>query len=90
MGGALIWGDTAIGCGPAFTRGMAIADELMLIGGSHVAERAERQRADAWVYALNRADKSVTGSIQIQPLHEIRFVDRPDNSMGGVSSALAA
>lgn len=78
--GLLVWGDRVIRA-EKMTRGLAISDELILLGGSTFAERAARSNTAGTVYFLKYSDLSLLGSLEIPSaggVQELRFVDRPD------------
>jgi hypothetical protein len=59
-------------------RGLALNDDLLLVGGSEISERSQRYGTDVWVYCLDRQlnylDKAWIPSAG--QIHEIRFIGK--------------
>lgn len=70
-------------------RGLAISDELILVGLTKLASRMKRRRPDhkGFIVCFDRNTKEEIGSIEIDSigqLYEIRFLDRVDYAHNGI------
>ncbi len=80
--GAIVWSSGE----NVYTRGLAISDDLILVGESAYASRDMRRVSISGLWIVNRHTLKTENYICLGPfggVHEVRIVDRPDHAHHG-------
>ncbi len=82
--GTLVWNEPVLHV-DCFTRGLALADELVLVGGSEFAKREDRQNKTGYVFAFDLKDWSLVAQITLLACSvlELRLIEPTDYGMTG-------
>lgn len=83
--GTLVWGEATLECG-CFTRGLAVSDQLVLVGGSDFADRDDRDQVTGYVFAFDARNRRPVGEIKLPgggSVYEIRLIEPVDLAMSG-------
>ena len=81
--GTLVWNEPVLYLN-CFTRGLAIADEFVLVGGSEFAKREERQNKTGYVFAFDLKERKTIAQITIPAIgnvFELRLIEPTDYGM---------
>lgn len=81
LAGEFVHGEKRLSLGP-FTRGVAITEDAIFIGGSEFGNRKQREGSAGFVYCCPRDASSVTSTMQIPQVDgvcEVRLVDTRDS-----------
>lgn len=84
FGRRLMVGENAVFQGPCYLRGLAVSSDFVLVGGSDLAERNERDQTIAYLFMLDRNSGTLEATWMIPSagsIYEIRLVDPTDLAM---------
>jgi hypothetical protein len=90
--GSLVWDEPVLHF-DCFTRGLAISDHFVLVGGSEFAEREDRAAKTGYVFVIDLNEKTLISRITIPAIGsilELRLIEPTDYGMSGTNRLPAA